>query len=102
MALTSNTLTIAPQAIYTSVGTNAVVVAYFCNTSQNPVTFSLHAVPTGGSAGAANIIYSNVNITAEDTYVMDTEKIILDDGDSLWATASVDNVIAVTICNVEV
>jgi hypothetical protein len=102
MALTSKTLTIAPQAVYTSVDTNAIVVAYFCNTSQNPVTFSLHAVPSGGTAGAANTIYSNVNITAEDTYVMDTEKIILDDGDSLWATASVDGVISVTICNVEV
>lgn len=102
MALTSNTLTIAPQAVYTSVGSNAIVVAYFCNTSLNPVTFSLHAVPMGGTAGPSNVIYKNVNITAEDTYVMDTEKIIFDEGDSLWATASVDGVVVVTICNVEV
>lgn len=102
MAIKSTTINSALQPIYTSVGTNAVVVAYFCNTSTNPVLFNVHAVPNGQSADGNNIIYSNVNITSEDTYVMDNEKLILDDGDSLHAMASEDDVVVVTVCTVEV
>jgi hypothetical protein len=102
MAIQSTTLSTTTQPIYTSVGTNAVVVAYFCNTSVNPVTISAHAVKSGLTANVSNIIYSNVNITAGDTYVVDQEKLILDDGDSLHAVASEADVVVVTVCNVEV
>lgn len=102
MAIQSTTINSALQPIYTSDGTNAIVVAYFCNTSPNPVTFSVHAVVNGGTANGNNIIYSNVNLTAEDTYVMDNEKLILSDGDSLYAVSSADDAVVVTVCNVEV
>lgn len=102
MAIQSTTINTALQPIYTSVGTNAVVVAYFCNTSTNPVMFSVHAVANGNAPDNTNIIYSNVNITSEDTYVIENEKLILDDGDSIHAVASEDDVIVVTVCNVEV
>lgn len=102
MAISNTTINTAPQAIYTSQGNNAIVTAYFCNTSANPVTFSVHAVPNGSTADITNIIYSNVNITTNDTYVWDTEKLILSDGDSLWAVASDDDVVVVTVCDVEV
>ena len=93
MAIQSTTLTGTPAAVYTSVGTNAVVVAYFCNTGLDPVQFTLYAVPAGGTADISNAIYYNVNLTDGDTYVIDTEKIILDDADSLWASATADGVV---------
>lgn len=102
MAIQSTTLSTAPQSIYTSVGTNAVVVAYFCNTSENPVMFNLHAVANGAAADISNIMYSNVNITSNDTYVIDNEKLILDNGDSLYAVATEGGVVVATVCNVEV
>lgn len=102
MSITNTLINTAPQPIYTSVGTNAVVVSYFCNTSTNPVLFSVHVVPNGNAAVKENLIYSNVNITSEDTYVMDNEKLILSDGDAIYAVASEDDVIVVTVCHVEV
>jgi hypothetical protein len=102
MAISNTTINTNLQAIYTSTGDSAVVTGYFCNISANPATFSVHVVPNGDSAGSSNIIYSNVNLTAEDTYVWDTEKLILGNGDSIWAVASDDGVIVATICNVAV
>lgn len=102
MAIKSTTINTGLQTVYTSDGTNAVVVAYFCNISANPVKFNLHAVPNGDTASGNNIIYSNVNITSEDTYVIENEKLILDDGDALYAVATEDDVVVVTVCHIEV
>jgi hypothetical protein len=102
MAITNTLINTAAQPIYTSVGTNAVVVTYFCNTSATPVLISVHAVPSGSNVAKENLIYANVNITSEDTYVMDNEKIILSNGDALHAIASEDDAVVVTVCHVEV
>lgn len=103
MAIQSTTLTGTPTAIYTSSGTNAVVVAYFCNTGTNPVQFTLYAIPAGGPPpSASNAIYFHVTLTSNDTYVIDTEKIILDNGDSLWADATEDGVVVATVNNIGV
>lgn len=102
MAITNTKINTGSTAVYTSAGDNAIVVAYFCNTSTAPAMFSVHAVPAGGAATADNLIYANVNLTANDTYVMDTEKLILGDGDAIWATSTEDDVVVVTIFNVEV
>lgn len=102
MAITNTKINTGSTAVYTSSGDNAIVVAYFCNTSTNPVMFSVHAVPAGGAASGDNLIYANVNLTANDTYIMDTEKLILSDGDSVWATSTEDDAIVVTVFDVEV
>lgn len=102
MTISNTLISTSAQSVYTSTGTNAVVVAYFCNTSENPVMFSVHAVPSGASAVKENLIYANVNITASDTYVIDNEKIILSDGDGIHAVASEDDAVVVTVCTVEV
>jgi len=103
MAITNTLLNTSVQPIYVSSGTNAVVVTYFCNTSNTtPVLFSVHLVPSGNIAVRENLIYNNVNVTAEDTYVMDTEKLILGPGDSLHAYASEDDMVVATVCHVDV
>ena len=102
MAITNTTINTALQPVYTSVGTNAMVVSYFCNTSVNPVMFSVHVVPNGKTADGNNIIYSNVNITSGDTYVLDNEKLILSDNDAIHAVATEDDVVVVTVCHIEV
>lgn len=102
MALSNTLINTSAQPIYTSSGSNAIVTAYFCNFGLNPITFSVYAVPVGYGPDLTTMIYSNVNITSNDTYVWDSEKLILEDGDSLWALASVDDVVTVTICDVEI
>lgn len=102
MALTQNKLLDSVAPIYTSVGTNAIVVAYFCNTSNNPITLSLYIVGVSESGSNDNMIYCNVPISNGDTYVVDLEKIILDDGQSLWGTASESDVVVATIIDIGV
>jgi spore coat protein U-like protein len=72
-------------------------VAYFCNYSSSPANLSVHLVPSGGSANVLNKIYSNVTITAGDTLVVETEKIIFSSGDTLQANASANSAINATV-----
>ena len=102
MAITNTKISKTVQSVYTSIGENAIVVAYFCNTSTDTVNFSVRAVGRGKNVLSDNLIYSNVSLTPNDTYVMDTEKLILGDGDALWAEATENNAIVVTIFDVEV
>ena len=101
MALSNTLINTTSKRIYTSNGNKAIITAYFCNFGLNPITFSVYAVPAGLEPDFTTKIYSNVNITSNDTYVWDSEKLILGDGDAIWAEASVDDVVTVTICDVE-
>jgi len=92
----------APTAIFTSTGVNALVVGYFCNTDSNATMVNVHAVSSGNTASATNLIYNQINLTGQDTYLIDTEKIILDDGDSLWASATTPGVVVATINTISV
>lgn len=96
MALKTIKLGTVPTELYTSVGTNALVVGYFCNTDGNAVMVNVHAVGAGSTASVDNLIYNQINITSLDTYVIDSEKIILDDGESLWASATTADVVVAT------
>ena len=85
MALRSITLSNISQPLFTSVGTNAITVIYICNAGSTSVQFNLFAVPSGNVASMNNVIYAGVALTTNDTYVIDTEKIILDNGDAIHA-----------------
>ena len=87
MALTSSTIDKdTPTVIYTSTGDSIVSVIYLCNIGAAQ-TFNLHLIPSGGSALETNLIYSAVPVTASDTYVIDTEKLMLANGDKIAAKA---------------
>jgi hypothetical protein len=99
MAIQSTALGTTVGNIYVSSGAdgNVVSVAYFCNRSGNTTSFTLHLVPSGGSATANNIVYSNKAITANDTYILELEKIILSTGDMLQASANTGNAVVATV-----
>lgn len=86
MAITSTFLSNVTVSIFTSEGSNAVTSAYFCNTGDRIAYLTVHAVPKNQVADDNNIIYYQVPINLQDTYILDTEKIILEDGDGLFAT----------------
>ena len=44
-----------------------------------------------------NMIYSNLVVNSNDTYVMEWERILLNNGDSVQANASVTNSIVATV-----
>ena len=102
MAITNTTIGNTATAVYTSSGNSAVSVVYVCNTSASTVTFDVHLVPFGGSASATNQIYKSVSLDADDTYILDTEKIFLSNQDSIVMVASDASALRCTVSSVEV
>jgi len=102
MAITSTALDITATTIYTSSSTNgdAVTTMYFCNRDNTTRTFSLHLVPSGGSANVNNIAYSNKTVTAGDTYIIDWEKLVLSTGDMIQATSNTANAIVASVSTI--
>jgi hypothetical protein len=102
MAITSTALDVTATTIYTSSGSNgdAVTTMYFCNRDSTTRTFSLHLVPSGGSANVNNIAYSNKTVTAGDTYIIDWEKLVLSTGDMIQATSNTANAIVASVSTI--
>ena len=78
MALTSTVLTTNTASVFTSNGENAVTAIYLCNTGDTAIQFNIHAVPNGTMADNTNLIYYQVPLSGKDTYVIDSEKLILE------------------------
>lgn len=99
MSIQSTALDTTIGNIFTASGTqgNVVSVAYFCNRSGGTTTFNLYLVPSGQTANANNIVYSNKQITSNDTYILELEKIILSNGDMLQANANVGDAVVATV-----
>lgn len=102
MALSQLTLTASATAVYTSSGNSAVTTMYLCNYSATDRTVTIYLVQSGGSAGNTNIIYKDVPIAAGDTYIIDTERLVLGDADSVRALASGTSSITMTVSYVGV
>ena len=75
--------------VYTSSGSSAITTIHLCNTTGASVTCNVYLC-TGSAvvAGASNAIYTNLSITAQNTYVIYAEKFILSAGDSIRANCS--------------
>ena len=97
MSIEQQTITTAGSTLYTSTGGSAITAMFFMNNHTGTVVIQLHVVKSGGSIAATNKIIKDLSITAGDTYIIDTEKLLLDDGDSIRATAVVDSVVNVTV-----
>jgi len=97
MAIISTTLDTTATTIYQSTGESVVTTLYFCNTSLATLTFNMYLVPAAGIADISNIVYYNVQIAPSDTYVVDTEKIMLGAGDKIQANTSIAGQIVSTI-----
>lgn len=102
MAITSAALNVTAGNIFVSTGTNgdAVTTMYFCNRDTTSRTFSLHLVPSGGTANVNNIAYSNKIITSGDTYIIDWEKLVLSTGDMIQAVSNTANAIVASVSTI--
>jgi hypothetical protein len=102
MSIQSTALGTTVGNIYVANGANGnvVSVAYFCNRSGSATSFTLHLIPSGGTAGPNTTVYSNKTITAGDTYILELEKIILSAGDMLQASANTGNAVVATVSTI--
>ena len=106
MAITNASLTTtAANVVYgTSTQSKGITSIYLCNVTGAMATVNVFIVPSTGLTDAANIsnyrAYSNLAIASSDSSIADTERIILDAGDSIWANCSVNNAIIMTVSSV--
>lgn len=88
MAITNATLTLAPANIYVSTGNTVVSTMYFCNHGASAANLTVWALPnTTIDPSAVHMIYREVQIAAADTFVIDMEKLALQNGEQLKANS---------------
>jgi len=101
MAITNTRLTdTLPTRVFQATGQEVVSVIYICNTSAvSNVAVNVYCVNSDDSSAGSldNIIYSQLEITANDTYVMSTERLILDANDEIEVESNVGDVVTVTV-----
>jgi len=104
MAINSTVISGGPTPVFVAAGQQAITTMYFCNVSNAAANLSVYITSTDDSAGPTNdnIIYSQVEITPSDTYVVSTEKLILDNLNTIWAESSTGNVITATVSSFSV
>jgi hypothetical protein len=79
----------------------AVTTMIFCNASASTdATVSVYAVPYGSNPSVATQIINKVEIPATETFVLDTERLILENNDAIYAQASEPNTITATISSI--
>lgn len=93
-----------PTNVFTASGQQAVTVIYLCNTIAANVSVSVSCINSddSSSSGPDNRIYQHLLITSSDTYVISTEKLILDDGDFLEVEANVGDAVTVTVSSIQI
>lgn len=115
MAITSKKLTTTgDDDVYTSSGRNAVVTIMICNIgnpdptgvdeSINAATLTLNvtsAAPNNVSTDA-NTVVKNLLVPAGETVIFSDEKLVLENGNQIRATASVSNLICITVSTLTV
>jgi len=96
MALSQHQLTVSVETVYLSTGISAVTGLYLVNLSASAVTVSVYLVRDSDSASATNTVYANYPVDADETVVLFSERVLLEAGDRLQASASADSAVSAT------
>jgi len=97
MAIKNANVTTVASSIYTSTGNSATTTMHFCNYSGAAITANIWVVPNGLTANNLTMIYSNIAVTGTNTVVIDTEKLILGNGDAVYANCSANLSVSATV-----
>ena len=84
MAITNFQVGTSVTAAYTASAETAVTVIYITNKTDGDGTVDVYVTPTGVSASVNHLVYSQLTIKARDTYILDTEKMILSTNDKIY------------------
>jgi hypothetical protein len=85
MAIESATITGgSPTTVYTSSGNNAITCIWICNTATyDPLNPTTGFVKNGAGVVTTNQVVNQLPIPAGESVTFDSEKMILDNGDSV-------------------
>jgi hypothetical protein len=88
MAITNFQVTAnTASAAFTASADTAVTVIYVTNKTSSDGNVNIYVVPSGDTVSEDFKIYNNLLIPAQDTYIVDTEKLILESGDKIYIEA---------------
>ena len=73
---------------------------FFTNISDELESVTVYAVKSGESITSKQIILNELPLVGKDTYVFNTEKLILDKNDSIWVKCLTGSV-ATTVSGIE-
>ena len=75
-------------AVFTATAETAVTTIHLCNiSSAADATLNVYLLPSDGSTTVPtenNKLYNQLTVQATDTYIIDTEKLILANGDKIF------------------
>lgn len=98
MSITNTALSNSTAAtVFTSAGNTVVSTMHLCNFTNATQAVNVHIVPSGTIANATNMIYSNLSIAAYNTLVIDKEKFLLANGDSIRANCNSAGAVSATV-----
>jgi hypothetical protein len=97
MALSQQLVGTSATTVYTSSGDSATTSIFLMNDNAASRTVQVYLVPNGGTAGVTNQIIKDLAIDGADTYIIQNEKIVLANGDTIQVTASATNSIYATV-----
>jgi len=75
------------NAVFTATADTAVTTIHLCNITDTDATVNIYLLPSDGSTSAPTInnkLYHELTVQRTDTYIIDTEKMILTNGDKLF------------------
>lgn len=84
--LATNTIT-AEDHIFEATQSVAVTSIHLCNITASDATVNIYLLPEDGSTSAPtenNKLYNALTVQQTDTYIIDTEKMILATGDKIY------------------
>jgi hypothetical protein len=89
MAINSTIVTGTNTLIFSATSDQAITTIMFCNCDTSAsATLDVYAVGNGNVVSTGTQILRRLSLPATETFVMDTEKLILANGDALWAVSS--------------
>ena len=98
MAIYNTRIQTIPTQVFLADGQQAITTIVFCNvTSTVTSTLSFFAVPVGSNAGVTTQVLNEIVLPPGETFALDKERLVLDDGDALYASSSHNNNITVTV-----
>jgi hypothetical protein len=99
MAITNNILiATAPTVVFTATGEQAITTMIFCNTDlTTPDIVTVWIVPAGQPLDTSRMVINQVSIPAGETFALDSERFVLENGDTIQAQSGQNSLISVCI-----
>ena len=96
MPISLGNVTTTAANVYVSSGDTAVTFMSICNYSAGNVIANVFVVPNGDTASNLNVVLSEIEIAANDTYQFyaGNEKLVLASGDAIQVNAAANSSIS--------